>query len=63
MKMTAAANDAFLRSVENRSSSDTARYHTRPKSSLLHLAASKARGISTKFIFAALVCKEFGGIR
>jgi len=55
MNMTTAANDSFLRSVENRSSCDTAPYHTRPKSSLLHVAASKARGSSTKLIFAAFV--------
>jgi hypothetical protein len=55
MNMTAAANDAFIRSVKNRLSSDAAPYHTRPKSSTLHLAASIARGSSTKLILAAFV--------
>jgi hypothetical protein len=55
INMTEALNDAFLLSLENRSSCDTAPYHRVPKSSLLHLAASKVKSSSTRLIFTAFV--------
>jgi hypothetical protein len=55
INMTEASNVAFFRSLENLSSFDTTPYHRVPKSSQLHLAASKVRGSSARLIFTAFV--------